>query len=327
MSTIFVTGGAGFIGSHVCKSLVARGHLPVVFDNLSTGNADAVQWGPFCKGDVRDSAALRVALETHRPEAIIHFAASAYVGDSIFDPSGYYSNNVHGMQTLLDCAVATGVRKLVFSSSCATYGVPEQLPISETTRQSPINPYGRTKLVCEFMLEDFARAYGVDFVILRYFNASGADLDGALVERHNPETHLIPRALMAAYGIIDRLDVFGNDFPTPDGTCVRDYIHVADLADGHIKALDFLKDGRKNDHFNLGTGEGRSNLEIIRGIERVTGRKLPYAMLPRREGDPPALVANVAKAACALNFTARYSDLDTIVATAAASIRKVHSIA
>lgn len=314
---ILVTGGAGFIGSHTCKALARAGFLPVAFDNLSTGHRDAVRYGPFVPGDVRDAAAVERAIRLHDAEAVIHFAASAYVGESMTNPGLYYDNNLGGMIGLIAGCHAAGVDRIVFSSSCATYGVPDRLPIAETTPQVPINPYGRTKLICEGMLADHARAHGLRFAALRYFNAAGADPEGELFERHEPETHLIPLALRAATGQGPALQVFGTDYPTPDGTCIRDYIHVSDLARAHVLALKHLLAGGETLRLNLGTGKGVSVREIIAGIEALTGRRMPVIWSPRRPGDPPALVADPREARVKLGFVAGSSGLATLLADAA----------
>ncbi|RAZ92407.1 UDP-glucose 4-epimerase GalE [Mesorhizobium hawassense] len=316
-NTVLVVGGAGFIGSHTCKLLSKQGYEPVVYDNLSTGHREAVRWGAFVEGDILDTAHLIAALEEHRPSAIIHFAASAYVGESVENPAKYYRNNVAGTQSLLEACRLTGTRNVVFSSSCATYGVPDNLPIQEREIQQPINPYGRTKLIAEHMLADYSAAYGLRFVALRYFNACGADLDGELKEAHDPETHLIPRAMMAAAGTIDFLEVYGDDYDTPDGTCIRDYIHVLDLARAHVLAVERLSNDGGNLAVNLGTGRGTSIREIINAIGRITGRNVPIEMRARRAGDPPALYADPSFAAEKLGFLAAYSDLDTIIRSAA----------
>ncbi len=313
---VLVTGGAGFIGSHACKALADAGALPVVFDNLSTGNADAVRWGPLVRGDVRDSGALVSAMRQFRINSILHFAASAYVGESVANPALYYDNNVGGMGALLRAAREANITRIVFSSSCATYGVPDLLPIYETTPQTPINPYGRTKLICEQMLQDYDVAYGLRHVALRYFNAAGADPSGLLGERHDPETHLLPLALRAAAGA-GPLSVFGDDYDTPDGTCIRDYVHVSDLARGHLLALLYLESGQKSVAVNLGSGRGHSVLEVCDAVERVTGRRVPLRLAPRRAGDPAELTADPALAERLLGFRTDLSDLDTIVAHAA----------
>jgi UDP-arabinose 4-epimerase len=313
---VLVTGGAGYIGSHTAKLLNAAGVEPVVYDNLSTGNRSAVRWGSFVQGDILDTAQLTRALLAHRPEAVIHFAASAYVGESVEDPSKYYRNNVSGTASLLDACRLASVDKVIFSSSCAVYGVPSTLPVRETTARQPINPYGRTKLIGEQMLEDHARAYNTRYVALRYFNACGADPDGELGEWHSPETHLIPKALMAAAGLEPSLPVFGDDYDTADGTCIRDFIHVSDLARAHVMALDHLNRGGDNLAVNIGTGTGTSIHEILSTIARVTGREVPVEMHPRRPGDPPTLYADTTLARQILGFEPHHSDLDTIIRTA-----------
>lgn len=322
---ILVTGGAGFIGSHTCKALARAGFLPVAFDNLSTGHRDAVRYGPFVPGDVRDAAAVERAIRLHDAEAVIHFAASAYVGESMTNPGLYYDNNLGGMIGLIAGCHAAGVDRIVFSSSCATYGIPDRLPIAETTPQVPINPYGRTKLICEGMLADHARAHGLRFAALRYFNAAGADPEGELFERHEPETHLIPLALRAATGQGPALQVFGTDYPTPDGTCIRDYIHVSDLARAHVLALKHLLAGGGTLRLNLGTGKGLSVRQIIAGIEALTGRRMPVIWSPRRPGDPPALVADPREARVKLGFVASSSDLATLLADAALAYGARHA--
>lgn len=315
-SRILVTGGAGFIGSHTCKLLARRGYEPVTYDNLSTGHRDLVRFGPFEQGDILDQERLLEALKRWRPEAVIHFAASAYVGESVVAPDKYYRNNVVGLLSLLDTLRKAGVDKVVFSSSCAVYGVPDRLPISESCPTHPLSPYGETKLMGERILRDYDTAFGMRHVALRYFNAAGADGDGELSERHDPETHLIPRALMAATGRIERLEVFGDDYDTPDGTCVRDYIHVEDLADGHIRALKYLAEGKPSLQVNLGTGRGTSIKEIFAAIERVTNRKVPVKFVARRPGDPALLYADASLVRKVFDFTPSRSDLDNIIRTA-----------
>ncbi|NHQ73446.1 UDP-glucose 4-epimerase GalE [Roseovarius gahaiensis] len=316
---VLVTGGAGFIGAHACKWLAEAGVRPIVLDNLSTGHADAVKWGPLVRADVRDRDAVAKALRDHRVQTVMHFAASAYVGQSMQDPALYYDNNVAGMIGLLAACRDTGVRQVVLSSSCATYGTPDHLPITENTPQRPINPYGWTKLICEQMLADHARAYGVSYVALRYFNAAGADPDGMLRERHDPETHLIPLALMAAAGQIERLDVMGGDYDTPDGTCIRDYIHVADLAAAHVAAWRHVQASGPGAALsvNLGTGQGASVLEVIETVQKVTGRRVPYVMRDRRPGDPAILLADASKAQQSLGFAPKWPNLAAMVRDAA----------
>jgi UDP-arabinose 4-epimerase len=314
---VLVTGGAGYIGSHTAKLLSQKGVEPIVYDNLTTGNRSAVRWGPFVEGDILDTNCLECTLARFKPDAVIHFAASAYVGESVEDPSKYYRNNVAGTLSLLDACRNAKVDKVIFSSSCATYGVPSVLPIKEVTPQRPISPYGRTKLIAEHMLGDFAAAYGLHYVALRYFNACGADPDGELGEWHDPETHLIPRVLLAAAGRIPHMAIFGDDYETPDGTCIRDYIHVTDLAHAHVLAFDHLTGNGRNLAVNLGTGRGSSIRQILDAVARITSNEVPVVFHPRRQGDPPALYADPTLAREALGFSPRYSDLDTIVRTAA----------
>ncbi len=310
--TVLVTGGAGYVGSHACKALAKAGFLPVTFDSLERGHADAVRWGPLVRGDILDRAAVAAALAEHRPIAVVHFAAYAYVGESVERPALYYRNNVTGTLTLLEAMLDAGVRNLVFSSTCATYGVPETLPIPEDHPQRPINPYGRTKLVVEGMLRDLEHQ-GLRWVALRYFNASGADPDGELAEDHEPETHLLPLVIDAALGRIPHIQVNGDDYPTPDGTCIRDYIHVSDLADAHVLAMRYLLDGGESTALNLGNGRGASIREVIQAVEAVSGVTVPVRMGPRRPGDPPALVGDPTAAGRVLGWTPQRGDLETIV--------------
>ncbi|EJZ17070.1 UDP-glucose 4-epimerase GalE [Rhizobium sp. Pop5] len=313
---ILVTGGAGFIGSHICKALSRAGMVPVTYDNLSTGHADSVRWGPLIRAELGDAVALRRTLAEFSPECVIHCGANAYVGESVDMPRKYYRNNVVGSLTLLEACLDQDIDRIVFSSSCATYGIPASLPIREESPQQPVNPYGRTKLIFEMALEDFAAAYGIRFAALRYFNAAGADPEGELAERHQPETHLIPRALLAAAGRLDRLDIFGTDYPTEDGTCVRDYIHVSDLAQAHLAAVNHLIEDGESLSVNLGSGRGTSVREILEAIYRTTGREVPVRYRARRPGDPPILFANTARAQAELRFTPVLSDIDTIIRTA-----------
>jgi len=314
---ILVAGGAGFIGSHTAKLLHKQGFEPIVYDNLSTGHLASVRWGAFVEGDIQDTQRLAETIENHRPAAVIHFAASAYVGESVENPAKYYANNVNGTRSLLEACRSTGADKLIFSSSCATYGIPNHLPIRESETQRPINPYGRTKLIGEHMLADYSAAYGLRYVALRYFNASGADPEGELGEWHAPETHLIPRAMLAAGGSIDVLDVYGDDYDTKDGTCIRDYIHVTDLARAHVLAVEYLIGGGADLAVNLGTGHGTSIKEIVTAIARICGRPVPVAIRARRPGDPPSLYAASDLAAEKLGFRVLHSDIDTIIRTAA----------
>ena len=314
---VIVTGGAGYIGSHACKALAAAGFLPVTVDNLCRGHADAVKWGPLERLDLRDTAGVEAVLRRYRAESVMHFAGFAYVGESIAAPDLYYDTNVGGLISLLAAMRRAGAGALVFSSSCASYGIPERVPIRESDPQNPVNPYGRTKLVGEMMIRDQAAAYGLRPVLLRYFNAAGADPEGELAERHDPETRLIPLALRAAAGSAPPLRIMGTDYPTPDGTCIRDYIHVTDLAEAHLLALRHLQSGGGALALNLGTGQGLSVREVCAAVERVTGRPVPVTEGPRRPGDPPALVADPAEAARQLGFVPRHSDIDTILRDAA----------
>ncbi|WP_371223201.1 UDP-glucose 4-epimerase GalE [Roseovarius sp. 2305UL8-3] len=316
---ILVTGGAGYIGSHVCKHLSLSGYMPVVIDNLSEGHETAVKWGPLIKADVRDTATVTSVMKAYDTKSVMHFAASAYVGESVKDPIAYYDNNVTGMVSLLRSCRDADVTGIILSSSCATYGTPETVPISEETPQHPVNPYGTTKLVCERMLRDVETAHGIRYAALRYFNAAGADPEGELSEKHAPETHVIPLALMAAAGQIDSFGIFGTDYPTADGSCIRDYIHVQDLARGHVAALARLESGANSFAVNLGTGEGHSVLELVAGIEKLTGKPLPIRYETRREGDPPILIADPSQASTLLGFTAERSDLESIIRDAAPS--------
>ncbi len=315
-STVLVTGGAGYIGSHTCKVLSDAGYRPVTFDNLSLGHERSVRWGPLEVGDLGDPDRVMGVLETHRPIAVVHFAALAYVGESVQHPEKYYRNNVCGSFNLLAAMAATGVDKIVFSSSCATYGVPSRVPISESHPQVPVNAYGRTKLAVEYMIRDFTHAYGLRAVCLRYFNAAGADLDGEIGEDHDPETHAIPRAILTALGKSAPFEIYGSDYPTPDGTAIRDYIHVCDLADGHLRALALLESGESFAAVNLGTGRGHSVQEVVAAVERVTGRPVARVAASRREGDPPELVADPSLARRVLGWSPRVTDLDAMIATA-----------
>ncbi len=321
---ILVTGGAGYIGSHTCKLLASSGFLPITYDNLSTGHAVAVRFGPLYQGDVRDVARLSEVITETQPIAVIHFAASAYVGESVENPGKYYDNNVGGMIALLDAVQKYQIKHLIFSSSCATYGMPDVPAISETTPQNPINPYGQTKLIGEHMLRDYAATGAFTYAALRYFNACGADCDGILTENHQPEPHIIPRLLMAAQGIIEQFQMFGDDYPTPDGSCIRDYIHVDDLAQGHVRALHHILNGGASNAYNLGLGHGYSVRELISACETLTGQPLPYSIAPRRAGDPPRLVAHASKAKRELGFAAKFSDLPTILRTALTSVKNVY---
>ena len=315
MSAVLVTGGAGYIGSHTVKALEAAGHEVVVYDDLSAGHREAVPGSPLVEGDIHDVAKLGDALRAHRVGAVLHFAARASVGESVSDPRGYYWNNVGGTLAVLEAMIAASVGRLVFSSSAAVFGEPIETPIDEAHPTRPINPYGETKLAVERALPYFERAYGLRSVTLRYFNAAGADPDGGLGEDHDPELHLIPRAIQAALGG-PPVPVFGEDYPTPDGTCLRDYIHVTDLADAHVRALAALEGGAGTTAYNLGNGRPISVREVLRGVERVSGRPVPRVPSPRRPGDPAVLFASRARIERELGWRPALGDLDTIVATA-----------
>ncbi|MDF1722314.1 MAG: UDP-glucose 4-epimerase GalE [Minwuia sp.] len=316
MSTVLVTGGAGYIGAHTCKALAAAGHVPVVYDNLIYGHREAVRWGPFEAGDIQDRTRLDQVIATHAPTALIHFAAYAYVGESMTDPGKYYRNNAAGSLNLLETIRDHGIRHMVFSSTCATYGVPDVIPIVEDAPQRPINAYGQSKLMVEQMMADFERAHGLAWIALRYFNAAGADPDGEAGEDHDPETHLIPLILDAASGRRSAITVFGTDYDTPDGSCIRDYVHVTDLADAHVRALGGLERGLPSGPFNLGNGTGYSVSEVIAAVERVTGLKVPVEYGPRRVGDPARLVGSAARAHEILGWRPQFADLDDIIRTA-----------
>ena len=318
MKKILVTGGAGYIGSHTCKILAQRGYLPITYDNLVYGHTQAVQWGPFIEGDIRDKEALAKVFAEYQPKAVIHFAAFAYVGESVEQPEKYYQNNVAGTLALLEVMRRFGCDQFIFSSTCATYGNPQALPLTEEHPQQPINPYGRSKLMIEQILADYSAAYGLSSIALRYFNAAGADLDGDIGEDHEPETHLIPLTILAALGKRSAIEVYGTDYDTPDGTAIRDYIHVADLADAHLRALELLQKEKKSRAFNLGTGIGTSVQSIIRTVEELSGRKVPVTYGLRRPGDPPTLIASADKAAEFLGWQPRHSDIETIIRSALA---------
>ncbi len=322
MGRILVFGGAGYIGSHTCKRLAEAGHEPVTFDNLCEGHRDFVRWGPLIEADITEDAAVRDAIARHRPDAIIHFAARSIVPDSLADPGGYYSTNVAGSLNILEAARDCGGVPIVFSSSCAVYGAHVRLPIREDSPRAPASPYGRTKQIVEDMLADFSAAHGLRSVALRYFNACGADPAGEIGERHRNETHLIPRAILAAMGRLDDFRVYGDDYDTPDGSAIRDFIHVNDLAEAHLRACDYLLAGGASDALNIGSGQGYSVFEIIRAVEAAGAGRVPLETAPRRAGDPPELVADTTRAREILGFTPRHSDLGTIIETALAWHRK-----
>ena len=313
---VLVTGGAGYIGSHTAKELARAGAETVVYDNLSSGHRDFVKWGAFEHGDIRDGAALSACFRKHRPDGVIHFAAKSYVGESMSDPGKYFSNNVTGALTLLEAMREAEITNLVVSGSCSVYGEPDQNPITEDQPLRPISPYGASKAFMERMLSDFRAAHGLNWLSLRYFNAAGADPDGEVGERHSPETHLIPLALAAAAGAGAELTVFGGDLATPDGTCVRDYVHVADLADAHVRGMLRLLSGGDSGCLNLGTGRGHSIREVIGAVERVTGRRTPFRIGSPRAGDPPALFADNRRAEAELTWRPQFADLDAIVGSA-----------
>ena len=312
---VLVAGGAGYIGSHTCKALAQAGHVPLVYDNLHTGHRWAVKWGAFEQGDLNDKARLVEVMQRLRPEAVINFAALAYVGESTREPTLYYRNNVAGMIALLEAMRACDVGRLIFSSSCATYGATDRVPILEDTPQRPINPYGRSKLMAEEVLRDAAAAHGIGAIALRYFNAAGADAGGELGEEHDPEPHLIPLILQAGTGQRPAIEIFGTDYDTPDRTCVRDYVHVTDLAAAHLAALAACKPGEFA-AYNLGAGKGVSILQVIERARLITGRSIPAVAKPRRAGDPAVLVADSSRARTVLGWTPLHSDLDTIIDTA-----------
>ena len=316
MGNILVVGGAGYIGSHMCKHLAKHGYLPIVLDNLSRGHEKAVKWGPFFEGSISDRNILKRVFSENRIDAVMHYAAYCYVEESVTDPSMYYQNNLADTICLLSEMVEAEIKKIVFSSSCAVYGEPEEIPITENHPQNPVNPYGRTKYMVEQVLDDFKYAYGVEFVSLRYFNAAGADPEGELGEDHNPETHLIPLTIQAAAGKREEIRIYGNDYPTRDGTCIRDYIHVEDLAESHLSALKRLLSGKGGGTYNLGNGQGYSVREVIDITRRITGKPIKDRAVDRRDGDPAVLVGSSDKAAHELDWNPRFPDLESIVETA-----------
>jgi UDP-arabinose 4-epimerase len=325
--TVLVTGGAGYIGSHACKALAQAGYLPVTYDNLSRGHRHAVRWGPLVEGDIADRAAVVAALKSHGISAVMHFAAFAYVGESSTDPAFYYRNNIIGTLALLDAMREAGADRIVFSSTCATYGMPDSVPIAETTPQRPVNPYGETKLAIERALYWYGEAYGLRSVALRYFNAAGCDRGGEIGEEHDPETHLIPLVLRAALGSAPPVSIFGTDYPTPDGTAIRDYIHVEDLASAHVRALEYLAAGGASAAVNLATGRGYTVREIIAAVAHAVGHDVPHRETARRPGDPPALIADPSLARSLLGWRAECSDLETIIRTALAWEMRQHNAA
>ncbi|MCR5430926.1 MAG: UDP-glucose 4-epimerase GalE [Lachnospiraceae bacterium] len=314
--SILVVGGAGYIGSHVNKMLARKGYDTVVFDNLVYGHEEAVVAGEFVRGDLANKDDIRKVFEGRSIDAVFHFANYAYVGESCIEPEKYYYNNIVNTLNLLSVMREEGCKKIIFSSSCSTYGVPEEVPIKEDARQNPMSPYAKTKLMTEMILQDYATAYGLRYVGFRYFNACGADPEGELGESHNPETHIIPITLDVASGLRSEMKVFGNDYNTPDGTNIRDYVHVLDLAEAHIAALEYFDKGGKNDFFNIGTEKGFSNLEIIEEVKKVTGKDFPVVITERRPGDPDILVGTCEKARKVLGWVPKYSDIETVIKTA-----------
>lgn len=315
-NAVLVVGGAGYIGSHTCKALKAAGFTPVVVDNLSKGHNWAVKYGPLEQGEAGDADFMTRAMREHSPVGLIHFAGSINVGESVTDPRMYIQNNVVAMHNLLSVCIDEGLLNVIFSSSCATYGVPIKVPLDESHPQLPISPYGDSKLMGEKMLHWYANAHPLRYVALRYFNACGADAGGEIGEAHDPETHLIPLVLQAAMGVRPAIKVFGTDYPTADGTCLRDYVHVTDLGTAHVAALQYLLDGGDSTQINVGTGTPYSVKELIEATERIIGKPVPTEFGPRREGDPPALYANPTKAQEVLGWKAEHSSLENIIDTA-----------
>lgn len=316
MAVILVTGGAGYIGAHACKALARAGHTPVAFDNLTTGWAEAVKFGPFIEGDLMDRAAVDAAFATHKPEAVMHFAALSQVGDSMKDPGRYWRENVTGALNLVEAAVAHGCKRFVFSSTCATYGDQDGVVLNEESLQFPINAYGASKRAIEDILQNFGATFGLEHVIFRYFNVAGADPGGEVGEQHVPETHLIPLMLDAVDGKRDALTIFGTDYDTPDGTCVRDYVHVSDLVDAHVLGLGWLQSGKGSAVFCLGTGSGFSVREVISHSASVTNREVPYKEGPRRAGDAVTLVCGSTKAKAELGWQPERSNMADMIADA-----------
>lgn len=310
---VLICGGAGYIGSHVNKQLYEEGYETIVFDNLVHGHREAVKWGSFEQGDLNNLEDIEGVFQKYHIEAVFHFAAFAYVGESVAEPEKYYYNNIANTLNLLKVMKRHGCKRIIFSSTCATYGEPQILPITEDMPQNPINPYGATKWMVERILRDYQKAYGLQFVVLRYFNAAGADPKGELGESHNPETHLIPLVLDAAAGNREDIKVFGTDYDTPDGSCIRDYIHVADLSSAHLLALHHLEAEKESDFFNLGNEIGTSVLEVIASVKRVTGKSIPVTFAEKRFGDPAKLVGSSQKAREILGWKPIHGEIDTIV--------------
>lgn len=325
-NAILITGGAGYIGSHACKALRRRGLLPVTYDNLCTGNAEAVKWGPLEQGDIRDRDHLKAVIEKYQPIAIMHFAALIQVGESVTNPAAYYDNNLLGSYCLLEEARAANIKHMVFSSTAAVYGLPQTELISESHPKNPINPYGATKLAMESMIRDYSHAYGMSHAILRYFNAAGADPEGELGTAYSVYTHLIPLILMVATGERENIKVFGDDYPTADGSAMRDFIHVSDLIEAHVLALEHLLQGKGNLTLNLGTNKATSVKQMLDLAREITGHAIPAIINPRRDGDPPLLAADASEARHLLGWTPTHSDLRNILATAWQWQQKVHQM-
>ena len=315
-SNILVTGGAGYIGSHTCKVLAEAGYIPIAYDNMSTGNRWSVKWGPLIEADLADGVLLREVIRKYSVSAVVHFAANAYVGESVVNPRKYFENNVSNTLHLLGAMLDTGINHIVFSSTCATYGIPDRIPISERETQQPINPYGESKLFIERVLRCYSNAYDLNWIALRYFNAAGADLDGEIGEHHDPETHLIPLVIQSAMGVRPELEIYGMNHPTHDGTPIRDYIHVMDLADAHLLALEYLKQGGESRALNLGTGNGHSVMEVISAVKRISGLLPPTRPVEKRPGDPPVLVADVSKAHQTIGWIPNHKEIHSIVESA-----------
>jgi UDP-glucose 4-epimerase len=315
MMSILVTGGAGYIGSHTCLALAEKGYTPVVYDNLVNGHREFVKWGPFEQGDVRDGDRLGRVISSYRPAAIIHFAGLIEVAESVINPITFFDNNVSGSVSLFVAALRAGINKVVFSSTCATYGIPLEIPMREGHPQLPISPYGTSKLLVEQILRDLDAYQGLRSVILRYFNAAGADFKGRIGERHDPESHVIPIAIDVARGRRSLFKIYGSDYPTPDGTCIRDFVHVADLADAHARSIDYLMAGGASIALNLGTGKGTSIKQLVQTVERISNVRIPVEMAARREGDSPKLIADNEKAKNILQWQPAY-DLKDIVRSA-----------
>ena len=317
MKYILVVGGAGYIGSYMCKCLAKNGYKPIVLDNLVRGHFEAIKWGPFYEGSISDKALLMHIFSKHEIAAVMHFAAFCYVDESVREPVTYYQNNVANTINLLKAMIEKNISNFIFSSSCATYGEPIETPITEQHPQNPINPYGRSKLMVEQILDDFGNAYGLKSVSLRYFNAAGADPDGEVGEDHTPETHLIPLVLQTALGQKQVINIFGDDYPTEDGTCIRDYIHISDLAQAHLLALERLLNGQlTGQYYNLGNGDGYSVKQVIDTTRKITKKKIPTKIIERRLGDPALLIGSSKKAVNELEWKPQYSDLETIIETA-----------